>query len=227
MVNDYCEGLTETFAQWVYYGLLDESDAQCFRVESYLEIGSYILAAGAVLLALLNTFVMKAVMQYFRDKDAEEDDRLGIHHADDEVELSEALKKIHPVDVLFTDTFRWFLNREDAMMSRSHQSLMILGGDSKLGINHGFPAGPYVLPDDAVISTGHDLLVDTMADVGEEPIAAMLSREMESLIPVEGSISVEKDVSSCTGVAAMGLPLLMVASSDSGGSDSDSQTGKK
>jgi hypothetical protein len=119
MINKYCGSLRETFAELVYYGILELKDAQCFRVETRIEYGSYILMVGAILLALLNTFVMKAVVQYFRDK--EEEDRLmeeGMSKVDDTTLYSmdsAVLKKIRPVPVLFTDTFRWMLRREDGV----------------------------------------------------------------------------------------------------------------
>jgi hypothetical protein len=205
MLNDYCGNLKGTFSQLVYYGILDESDAQCFRVESVLEIGSYILAAAAILLGLLNSFVMKAVLQYFRDMDAQDERRAGL---DDEepIEISKALEEIHPVSVLFTDTFRWFLLREDTMLSR--QQSQVLDENCKLGITHGFPEGAVmILPENinGGIDLPLDLLADTMADTGEDPVP-LISVEKEIVYPGVG----------------MGLPLLMGASSDSSGAGSDS-----
>jgi hypothetical protein len=95
-----------------------------------VEEGSWVLLAGAVSLALLNTFVMKAVMQYFRDQErwrnnleawAEEsatccDAAASIEdsvEADrNETETHAMASRINPVSVLFTDTFRWCLVRE-------------------------------------------------------------------------------------------------------------------
>jgi hypothetical protein len=130
MINSYCDSLEDTFAQLVYFGVLKEEDAQCFSVQSSIEGGSFMLAAGAVLLALINTFVTKAVLQYFRDKD-EEEKRIR----DDKSEISEDITnsdvdgendadggfaaRIHPVPVLFTDTFRWMLRPENRLASRS------------------------------------------------------------------------------------------------------------
>jgi hypothetical protein len=206
MLNDYCGNLKGTFSQLVYYGILDESDAQCFRVESVLEIGSYILAVAAVLLGLLNSFVMKAVIQYFRDVDAQEDERQAELNDEEPVEFSKALEEIQPVSVLFTDTFRWFLFREDTMLSR--QQSQVLDENSKLGIKHGFPEGTVIIPPENInggIDLPLDLLADTMADAGEDPMPL---------------ISVEKDIA-YPGVV-MGLPSLLEASSDSSGPGSDS-----
>jgi Paraquat-inducible protein A len=71
MINAYCGSLDSTFDLLVYYGILKENDAQCFRVDATLESAAYLLAAGALLLALLNTYVGNASKQYFRDVDNE------------------------------------------------------------------------------------------------------------------------------------------------------------
>jgi hypothetical protein len=124
MVNSYCESLKDTFAELVYYGILKEEDAQCFSVRSTVEPGSFVLAAGAVLLALVNTFVMKAVVQYFRDQDELEKrallDEENTSHIEDSSKAEDVIEAgIHPVPVLFTDTFRWLLRREGSLVSSS------------------------------------------------------------------------------------------------------------
>jgi hypothetical protein len=130
MINSYCDSLKDTFAQLVYYGILKEEDAQCFSVQSSIEGGSFLLAAGALLLALLNTFVIKAVVQYFRDKDEvekrtvedEEKSRMSLDTSNTEVEDEaddDFSGRIHPVPVLFTDTFRWVLRQENRLQSSS------------------------------------------------------------------------------------------------------------
>jgi hypothetical protein len=115
MINAYCDGLSGTFAQLVYYGVLKDEDAQCFRVDTSIANGFYVLAAGAILLAFLNAFVMKAVRQYDRDKESvasssEIPSKLGSNEDD----LEHMRSKIHPVPVLFSDTFRWLLQGENA-----------------------------------------------------------------------------------------------------------------
>jgi hypothetical protein len=130
MINAYCDSLKGFFAQLVFYGIIDESDAQCFRVETRIESASYILAAAAVLLALLNSFVMNAALQYFRDKDSAVAERhlaerkLEGSVADDmeELNVGEMREKITPVPVLFTDRYRWFLSREHAMVAIASDS---------------------------------------------------------------------------------------------------------
>jgi len=114
MINSYCDGLDDTFSSLVYYGILAEENAQCFKVTATVESGTYVLALGAVMLALLSTFVVKAVVQYNEDtKDAnktEEESTLDI--ADDDGNIEEVLEKIHPIPVMFTDQFRWLLHRQ-------------------------------------------------------------------------------------------------------------------
>ena len=67
MINSYCGSLDDTFDMLAYYGILKVRDAQCFRVEASISIASYMLAASAVILALLNTYIGNASRQYFRD----------------------------------------------------------------------------------------------------------------------------------------------------------------
>ena len=120
MINTYCENLKETFAQMVYYGILKEEDAQCFRVEARIEGASYFLAAASVILAIMNTFVMRAVNQYFRDADMSTKEFKATPGRDgEEIEdVQVAIRRIKPVPVLFSDAFRWFLIREDSDPSR-------------------------------------------------------------------------------------------------------------
>jgi len=116
MINSYCESLKDSLGELVYYGILKAEDAQCFSVESTIGGGSYILALGAVLLAITTSFVNKAIIQYFRDiKEEEQGDAVEY---DSDTESGDDLKapkssRIQPVPVLFTDTFRWVMMRDD------------------------------------------------------------------------------------------------------------------
>eukprot|EP00977_Amphora_coffeiformis_P009398 scaffold2179_cov165-Amphora_coffeaeformis.AAC.2 len=116
MINTYCDNLKQTFAEMVYYGILKKEDAQCFRVEARIEGASYFLAGASVALALLNTFVMRAVNQYFRDADMSMKEFKATAGQDgEEVEdVQLAIRRIKPVPVLFSDAFRWFLVHEDS-----------------------------------------------------------------------------------------------------------------
>jgi len=145
MINSYCDNLNDFFAQAVYYGVLREDDAQCFSVKASIEGGFYVLAIGAIILALTNTFVTKAVFQYFRDRDADEkrtslefdaskSDYSGYTGDSDEEDLSADAgfsARIQPVPVLFTDTFRWLLRTHENNLPASNRALFRLPDPSQ------------------------------------------------------------------------------------------------
>lgn len=113
MINAYCGSLSDTFAKLVYYGILSEQDAQCFRVNTAVEPAFYILAVAATLLALLNTFVVNAARHLDRDlhldawhKACGSDYEVAKGNEND---VATMRKEIEPVPVLFTDKFRWLL----------------------------------------------------------------------------------------------------------------------
>ncbi len=122
MVNSYCENLEDMFAQMVYYGVLKEEDAQCFGVTSRIGPNAFVLLAGAISLAFLNSFVCKAFVQYLYDGNPSElrlkgnddstaryPDETSQSNDEDEVSDTRVDTNIHQVPVLFTDTFRWML----------------------------------------------------------------------------------------------------------------------
>lgn len=119
MINGYCEALSGTLATLVYYGVLAEEDAQCFRVEASIEPAAYIMLSAAVLLALLNTFVMNAEAQYRRDCEGKMDRNRTNASIDrslpDEDEIQLMQRSLKPPPALFTDKFRWLLVREDVV----------------------------------------------------------------------------------------------------------------
>jgi hypothetical protein len=145
MINSYCGNLKDFFAQAVYYGVLHEDDAQCFSVKASIEGGFYWLAIGAIILALTNTFVTKAVNQYFRDRDADEK-RMSLEFvssksdysgntgdSDEEDQSADAgfSARIRPVPVLFTDTFRWLLRTHGNNLPASNRALFRLPDSSQ------------------------------------------------------------------------------------------------
>jgi hypothetical protein len=119
MINGYCEALSGMLATLVYYGVLAEEDGQCFRVESSIEPAAYVLLCAAILLALLNTFVMNAEAQYRRDCDGTRDRNRTNASIDrslpDEDEIQLMQRSLKPPPALFTDKFRWLLVREDVV----------------------------------------------------------------------------------------------------------------
>lgn len=172
MINEYCAGLEDTFAELVFFGLLDERDAQCFRVETSLDTGSYLLLAGAILLAALNTFVMNATAQYIRDRDSSVEEERAHRRAaskiDSDAELDDS--NIVPSPVLFTDKFRWLLARENAMEDRRESALQKLELSPSLG-------GSFCVDGETFIGTSLSSTVpvlskewsnDTMGDAGED-----------------------------------------------------------
>ena len=117
MVNIYCDqdpGLKSLFSTLVLMGILNEEDAQCFRVRSDVEGAFFFLVSAALLLAFVNTFVKRASSQYLRDVDARDAPVLHTHEKEHEIEVDDAKALITPVPVLFTDRFRWFLVRDDS-----------------------------------------------------------------------------------------------------------------
>jgi hypothetical protein len=147
MINPYCESLRGLFAQLAFYGIIKEEDAQCMKTDITIESYFYILFVGCLLLAIINTFVMTAVTQYFRDMDALRIDNIGKHDddndklaattiddEDDSIYTSQVKEKVNmqlikssllPTPVMFTDRFRWFLQREDCVTSTSGKSDII------------------------------------------------------------------------------------------------------
>jgi hypothetical protein len=149
MFNTSCEGFNGFFAQMAQYGILKIEDAQCFSVEGYIAPGSIILAVAAIILALVNTIVNKAVKQYFYNQKAElekelfpEDGISGIS-GDEESHGTEGLvdtsaERIHPVPVMFTDTFRWLLIGDTV---KTHEtSISIQDGISEKRVEPALPA---------------------------------------------------------------------------------------
>ena len=68
MVNTYCDQqpeLKEAFGFLAFFRVIDQSDAQCFRVQSDIEIGFYFIAAATLLLAFVNTFIKRAADSSF------------------------------------------------------------------------------------------------------------------------------------------------------------------
>lgn len=118
MVNTYCDQqpeLKEAFGFLAFFRVIDQSDAQCFRVQSDIEIGFYFIAAATLLLAFVNTFIKRAADQYLHDKT--EVPSLQQHDGDvNKTAVAEKVRgQIAPPPMLFSDRFRWFLIRQDSV----------------------------------------------------------------------------------------------------------------
>ena len=133
MINSYCDNLKDMFAQLVYYGILKEEDGQCFSVTSSIENGSFVLAAAALVLGFMGSFVGKASSQYLRDEsemerriqeDVNKSSRFSDETSRTEDDNNEPTEsgfdaKIHPVPVLFTDSYRWLLQSNNQAPSHA------------------------------------------------------------------------------------------------------------
>jgi hypothetical protein len=76
MINVYCDPFKSTFTSLSYYGILKESDAQCFRVDASVESASWILVASSLTLFILNHFIVGASSQKALDDDTPVEQRL-------------------------------------------------------------------------------------------------------------------------------------------------------
>jgi hypothetical protein len=124
MINPYCASLQPFFDQLAYYGFLKKDDAQCFQSNINVEPTFYVLLVAAVILIMVNTFVMHAVSHYFRDLYF--DEREHIHNLkghDIEADSDADRESVHPVPIMFTDQFRWVLHREDVALTRRSSSI--------------------------------------------------------------------------------------------------------
>lgn len=134
MINPYCESLQDFFAGMVYFGILKEEDAQCLKTDISVEPTFFLLFVAALVLTLMNTFVMKAERHYFSDIESANTilfhQKLGnledLAAIEDEIEdgickentnTGGVVKSIRPVPVMFSDSFRWCLCREDQIRS--------------------------------------------------------------------------------------------------------------
>ena len=136
MINSYCASLASDFAQLVHFGLLDDGDGQCFRVNSTIEGGSFVLLIGAVMLVILNSVVSMAVEQCLHDKmthpvsisnESEESSTESNERESDTNETERGGRnhnvrtKIKPDRVLFTDMYGWAFCKETGAHSNEAQ----------------------------------------------------------------------------------------------------------
>lgn len=117
MLNNFCSSLEFTLNLLVYYGVLDEGDAQCFALEASIMAGAYLFVPLICCLAFFNAFVAKAYVQHLREKqeeedEASEDEKLRAFDRTTWDSRADALRNIKKPQVLFTDTFRWTLRRQ-------------------------------------------------------------------------------------------------------------------
>jgi len=130
MINEYCDGLEDFFVSAIYYGILSESNAQCFRVNAYVKNGMWILFAAAIMLYFLNHFVHTAAMHQEKDEISISSPLVGCIEdqggkvsgdimSNQAEEGSNEVKETHHSHSLvmfppmFTDYYRWFFGSKD------------------------------------------------------------------------------------------------------------------
>lgn len=133
LLNVYCESLDEGLRMISYLGIIGPEDVQCFQLKASVETSSYLFILSAILLALVNTFVIKANRQYCREKLSKESNNKTLSTSPQEqgsvktsTQQAEAWWKetgdedvniIQLQPVLFSDTFRWCLLSDNNIQS--------------------------------------------------------------------------------------------------------------
>ena len=112
-----CRSLEFTLNLLVYYGVLDDGDAQCFALEASIMAGAYLFVPLACCMAALNAFVVKAYSQRMSEKWDEdnmpsEDEKLRAFDRTTWDNRNEAMNSIRNPPTRFTDSFRWLLRRD-------------------------------------------------------------------------------------------------------------------
>jgi len=114
-LNRYCEdGIDPLLRSLASYGIIGSREAQCFEIAANVTTGSYLLIPFVTGLALCGTYVVKAYIQYLRERLDEEDDlseeeKLRAFDRTTWDNRENAVENMRPPPVLFTDTFRWTL----------------------------------------------------------------------------------------------------------------------
>ena len=113
-LNRYCESLNPSLELLSSYGVIEPQDAQCFELEATIALGAYLLIPFVFGLAIVGSYVIKAYVQYLREKHDEEEDtseeaKLRAFDRTTWDNRDNALESIRKPPVLFTDTYRWTL----------------------------------------------------------------------------------------------------------------------
>jgi hypothetical protein len=117
-INRYCTSVTPTLQWAAGYGMISAGDAQCFEIAASITAGAYLLIPFAFGLAVLGSYVVKAYVQQLRefqegDDEISDDEKLRAFDRTTWDNRESALENIRKPPVLFTDTFRWSLRKED------------------------------------------------------------------------------------------------------------------
>jgi Paraquat-inducible protein A len=117
LMNKQCDSFESFFATMTHFQILTPQEAQCFKLQPTVEIGTYILLGATILLAILRTWTTLAIRQVqyqqrfcylttFKPNTAEDAEMMAEDNAKDATALVNA---IAPFPVLFTDQFRWLM----------------------------------------------------------------------------------------------------------------------
>lgn len=137
-LNRYCDSLNPLLETLAAYGILDPKDAQCFELEASIASGAYLMIPFVFGLALVGSYVIKAYIQYLREKNEEEEDspeenKLRAFDRTTWDNRENALESIRHPPVLFTDTFRWTLRTiapgDNSTVSSQPEALLGEGSD--------------------------------------------------------------------------------------------------
>lgn len=150
LLNRYCESINDILIQLASYGLIDNQDAQCFEMVASITSGAYLLVPFVLGLALLNTYVVKAYVQYLQEKKHEaeavtEEDKLRAFDRTTWDNRMDALENIRPVPVVFTDLFRWTLWVQPNTSKMGEKLLVV--EENEDGTQVLTAAATYALPD--------------------------------------------------------------------------------
>lgn len=124
ILNDYCGELKDTFTNLAYFGIIDDEDAQCFKVAASVEAASWVLVVASIVLCVVNHFIVGASNQKTQDDNTPTEQRLHtdrwiqINKNDDQEsstrgasnetdEDSSAADNVSPITPRFTDYYRF------------------------------------------------------------------------------------------------------------------------
>jgi Paraquat-inducible protein A len=123
LMNKQCDSFESFFATMSHFQILTPQEAQCFKLQPTVEIGTYILVAATISLSFLRTWMALAVRQVKYQEQfrylttRERNDSSAVPLADAEMTSGDGMTKdatillnaIAPFPILFTDQFRWLM----------------------------------------------------------------------------------------------------------------------
>jgi len=121
MVEAVCGPFEHLFSSLSYFGILEERYAKCFRIEAYVELGSWLLVTSSLLLMLQFHFVSSAAKQLIDDeKSNSESSKLDIEEVPSAAEGQKAVTSINP---RFTDYYSFAVVKVQKRLSQDEVEL--------------------------------------------------------------------------------------------------------